>query len=164
MTLVRSRSSMESTTLQIGSRDERGTTRRSSGRSSPCGLGPPLNASVGPLIEHWRDVLRIAITAALLCSLLGCASAAERRASAQASLDNAKTMLELTQLVGVAPTRCMPLTSTSQLCNWEINNRMPGYESLAELAGTDNLVYLICDLPAENAQRKEGSCQVRAVK
>ena len=104
-------------------------------------------------------------TAALaLCLLVtACVSTQERRIAGQAALDSARTLLEVTQLVGIAPSRCLPLTSSSQLCTWQVNNRMPGYSSLAGIANTDHIVYLVCDLPTDNTARRENSCQVRAV-
>jgi hypothetical protein len=96
-------------------------------------------------------------------ALVACTSVAERRAAHQATLDQARTLLELTQLVGVAPRSCLPLTAQSQLCTWEVNNRMPGYETLATIAHTNNVVFLVCDLPSDNRPRKEGSCQMKAV-
>lgn len=111
-----------------------------------------------------RTVMRFFITALALCLLLtACVSTQERRIAGQAALDSARTLLEVTQLVGIAPSRCLPLTSSSQLCTWQVNNRMPGYSSLAGIANTDHIVYLVCDLPTDNTARREDSCQVRAV-
>ena len=99
-------------------------------------------------------------------TLAGCAKFARHLEAAQAAqtvLDQAQTLLQLTQLVGTAPGECVPLTPTSQVCTWQVNNRMPGYQTLSKIADTHRIVYLICTLPMGNEPREPGSCQVKTV-
>jgi hypothetical protein len=74
------------------------------------------------------------------------------------ALANAKTLVELSRLVGVVPERCQSTSDTSIVCSWQINKRMPGYSVLATLVGTTNLVFMICELPVNNLERAPGSC------
>jgi len=108
------------------------------------------------------------ILALLLVSvtLAGCVTFGQHRQAAQAAqkeLDQAQTLLQLTQLVGTAPGECVPLTPTSQVCTWQVTNRMPGYQTLSHIADTSRIVYLICTVPMGNEAREAGSCQVKTV-
>lgn len=93
----------------------------------------------------------------------GCVPFGQHRQAAQAELDQARTLLQLTQLVGTAPSECAPLSPTSQVCTWRVTNRMPGYETLSNIADTTRIVYLICTVPMGNGAREADSCQVKAV-
>jgi len=99
-------------------------------------------------------------------TLTGCTKFVQHQEAAQAAqavLDQAQTLLQLTQLVGTAPGECVPLTLTSRVCTWQVTNRMPGYQTLAQIADTRKIVYLICTLPMGNEPREPGSCQVKTV-
>ena len=74
------------------------------------------------------------------------------------ALANARTLVELSRLVGVVPERCQSTSDTSRVCSWQINNRMPGYPLLATLVGTTELVFMICELPLNDLERAPSSC------
>ena len=75
----------------------------------------------------------------------------------------ARTISDLTRLVGVAP-KCESLAPGSRLCSWNISNRMPGYGALASILHTRRRVFLICDLPLDNSERSPESCTLSAPK
>ncbi|HUS23640.1 MAG TPA: hypothetical protein VM369_01725, partial [Candidatus Binatia bacterium] len=61
-------------------------------------------------------------------ALLFAACAAQPRmqpAAAREMLAEAQTLLELTQLVGVAPAKCLPLARGNQMCTWEAPSTVP---------------------------------------
>jgi hypothetical protein len=109
---------------------------------------------------------RLRVLLLVSVTLAGCTKFVQPREAAraaQAVLDQAQTLLQLTQLVGTAPGECVPLTPTSQVCTWQVTNRMPGYQTLSQIADTRRIVYLICTLPMGNEAREPGSCQVKTV-
>ncbi len=142
----------------------------------PSAVGRHHNQSRNPvrLERAWttassgRSVGTLRMLGLLLVSvtLAGCVKFGQRLEAAQAAqavLDQAKTLLQLTQLVGTAPSECVPLTPTSHVCTWQVTNRMPGYQTLSQIADTSRIVYLIGTLPMGNEAREAGSCQVKKV-
>jgi len=89
---------------------------------------------------------------------------AKAKSQGEAALAAARTLLDLTRLVGVVPDACEALTPESRVCSWEITNRMPGYALLAPIVDTSHRVYLICELPADNSERKDDSCTLSSPK
>ena len=89
----------------------------------------------------------------------GCAKFAQHQEAAQAAqaaLDQAQTVLQLTQFVGTAPGNCVPLTPTSQVCTWQVTNRMPGYQTLAQIADTRRIGVSDLHPPYGNEPREPG--------
>ncbi len=79
-----------------------------------------------------------------------------------AALADAKTLVELSRLVGSVPDRCESTGDTSRVCSWLIGKKMPGYDLLAALVETTQWVSMVCDLPFDNSERVSGSCWLSA--
>jgi hypothetical protein len=99
----------------------------------------------------------------------GDASVADRRAArervarrAQATLDDARTLLEISLLVGEAPDECRSAQPGVRTCLWRATSRTHGHGMLAATieAPRRKKVRLECRLPADGTAREPGSCEV----
>jgi len=101
----------------------------------------------------------------LLAMLIGCKSppySPDPHAQARVDLQLARyeTKDSLGQFVGALPARCIPSSATDELCEWQIGNRLPGWQALAASIETGDRVNLICSLPVSGAPRASDSCSV----
>lgn len=85
---------------------------------------------------------------------------------AQKLLAASRTALELSTLVGDAPTRCR-IKKTRAYCSWLAHNGTYGHGTLALIAmrtETDfsDKIRLTCMLPADGSPRAEGSCTAKS--
>jgi hypothetical protein len=107
----------------------------------------------------------IALLPLLLALLAGCKSppyAPDPGAQARvdALLVQAEDKDSLSTFVGVVPTRCMPSSPASELCEWQAGDRERGWSEMAQAIGTDDRVNLICELPTSREPRALGSCSI----
>jgi hypothetical protein len=82
-------------------------------------------------------------------------------AEAQAQLDAARTIWELSALVGDAPVRCSSVDERSRFCVWQATNRTKGFATLLPLLEKRARLQLSCTLPADGSQRAPGSCRAQ---
>ena len=83
-------------------------------------------------------------------------------ARARTVLDEARTLAELSRLVGAVPAECRPLDPQARLCTWHATSRTRGHGLLAALisAPKRKKVRLLCTLPADDGARAADSCKV----
>jgi hypothetical protein len=84
------------------------------------------------------------------------------REEAQGSLDAARTVREIVELVGDAPELCVSVGERSQECVWNAGNQTLGYELLAATIDTDERIQLHCTFPEDGSPRAAGSCRIDA--
>jgi hypothetical protein len=90
-------------------------------------------------------------------------AAEERQRQAAALLDSARTVMDLSRLVGKGPKACsMPKGSLRWQCVWHADLATEGHGTLATLAGAayDDEIRLECFLPADRSPRSIESCSV----
>jgi hypothetical protein len=84
----------------------------------------------------------------------------DRQRNAQARIDSARTLLELSRLAGVLPRRCASASGGTQICVWHTTGQVYGHFTVASSIRA-NLVKktrLVCTLPFDGSARTEGSC------
>ena len=84
------------------------------------------------------------------------------REEAQRSLDAAKTVREMVELVGDAPDSCVSVDRRSQECVWNAGDQALGYDLLAATIDADGRVQLRCRFPKDGRARAADSCRVAA--
>ncbi len=67
---------------------------------------------------------------------------------------------ELDRFVGALPASCIRNSPTTELCEWQAGDRLPGWPPMARAIGTRDRVNLICELYLSGAPREPGSCTV----
>jgi len=84
----------------------------------------------------------------------------ERRDEAQQDLDGARTLVELSRLLGTAPSVCHDTGGGLQLCTWRLNAHTRGHGTVAASIRVDlsKKVRLRCNVPVDGSERAEGSC------
>ena len=82
-------------------------------------------------------------------------------ADAQRALDDARTVVALSRLVGDIPGQCLPVDPRTQRCEWALNNQSPGFRLVAATLDTKKAVVLTCELPADGTDRSDDGCTVR---
>lgn len=88
----------------------------------------------------------------------------EKQSTALAwSIAQAKTAEPLSLLLGLAADRCQPIGSATTVCSWEVFKRMSGYDVLASLLHTGEVVYAVCVLPSDGSPRAVEPCSFRSV-
>jgi hypothetical protein len=94
---------------------------------------------------------------------------ADRRAArervarrANATLAEARTLLEISLLIGEAPDECSPAEPGIRVCLWRATSRTRGHGMLAATieAPSRKKLRLECRLPADGSAREPGSCKV----
>ena len=94
---------------------------------------------------------------------------ADRRAArerlvrrAEATLAQARTLLEISRLIGAAPDQCLSAPSGVRTCLWRATSRTQGHGMLAASieAPRRKKLRLECRLPADGNPREPGSCEV----
>ena len=80
--------------------------------------------------------------------------------SAQRALDEARSVWEVSDLVGDAPDHCFAADGESQVCVWNAGNQVRGYAILAAIADTSERVRLSCSFPSDGSPRAWESCRV----
>jgi hypothetical protein len=96
-------------------------------------------------------------------------SVADRRAArerlvrrAEAALAQARTLLEISRLIGAAPDACVPAEPGARTCLWRATSRTWGHGMLAATieAPRRKKLRLECRLPADGGPRGADSCKV----
>jgi hypothetical protein len=79
---------------------------------------------------------------------------------ASAELAGARTLLELSRLLGAAPSSCYEVDDETQRCTWRLTAHERGHGTVAASIGADlsKKVRLRCELPRDGSARAEGSC------
>lgn len=99
----------------------------------------------------------------------GSGSLAERRAArervsqrAQATLAQARTLVEISRLIGAAPDQCLEIEPGLQSCLWRATSRTFGHGMLAATieAPRRKKLRLECRLPTDDTPREANSCSV----
>lgn len=86
----------------------------------------------------------------------------EHREAAAQRLAAARTVRELSELLGDAPDKCLTGMGV-QRCAWSLSEEMPGHELVAELATAPGALELSCLVPLDGSPRAADSCTVKAV-
>jgi hypothetical protein len=86
------------------------------------------------------------------------AAAEEARGRVQA----ARTLAEISELVGAAPSDCAPLRDARRLCTWDAHSRTYGHGTLCVGLGlsTRERIRYRCELPQDGGPRGLESCRV----
>lgn len=87
------------------------------------------------------------------------AGSADRSAAARRILDGARTMRELSDLVGNVPDDCAEVSATERSCFWRLGNQSRGFDLVGAAVGSKKRVRLTCRLPADGSPRAVGTCQ-----
>lgn len=80
-------------------------------------------------------------------------------AEAQARLDAARTVWDVSALVGDVPARCSLIDAGTRLCVWNLNNRTQGYAVLLPLLEERARLQLSCTFPVDGSPRGPGTCR-----
>ena len=82
-------------------------------------------------------------------------------ADAQAEIDRARNLVELTRLMGTLPTDCFG-DGEVMTCDWHSNNQTLGHGTLAASIEVRmrNQVVMRCELPSHGGDRPPGSCRI----
>ncbi len=64
----------------------------------------------------------------------------------------------LSGFVGVPPSTCLKSSHTTELCEWQLADRQPGWATLAEAINTNDRINVLCELPTGAALRAYGAC------
>lgn len=82
------------------------------------------------------------------------------RAVAAARIEAARTLVELSRLLGAAPDECFPRADGAQWCIWRTSSATYGHGTLATWIGAPygKRVRLSCLLPADGSPREPESC------
>jgi hypothetical protein len=83
----------------------------------------------------------------------------ERRTRARIELSVARTLVELSHLVGDVPDACRTGLGI-QNCEWQLRPESAGRERLGVLAATDAAATLHCALPLDGAPRRTDACSL----
>jgi hypothetical protein len=91
------------------------------------------------------------------------ASPASKRVAAQREIDAARTLIEISRMLGATPVGCTPGLPGSQVCLWKGTARVHGHGTLAASIGTSmsKKVIMRCSLPLDGSPRNPGSCRVQ---
>jgi hypothetical protein len=83
-------------------------------------------------------------------------------AAARERVQAARTLVQISHLVGAAPADCAPLRSGRRLCTWKANSRTYGHGTLCVGLGlgTRKSVRYRCELPADGGPRSLEGCRV----
>lgn len=81
------------------------------------------------------------------------------RHQVSALVAEARTRDALESLTEIEPFACVDITSTSELCQWNLGKRQAIWKPLARALETRHTVALVCELPKDGTQRSENSCQ-----
>ena len=86
----------------------------------------------------------------------------QTKSAALAELESARTLVELSHLVGITPVDCWPGLPGSQICLWRATAKTPGHGTLAAsiAAPLSKKVVMRCSLPLDGQPRNPRSCQV----
>lgn len=82
------------------------------------------------------------------------------REEAQTLMDNARTLIEITRLIGDLPSRCNPISEDPRMCLWRTVSDTPGYKIVGHILGTAKKVRVSCRFPADGSPRAENSCNL----
>src|SRR4051794_21617095 len=101
-----------------------------------------------------------ALSALLALLLASCASRppAPLMQSADAVLPARRTHFDLSRYFAIAEPRCTAITPTSELCDFRLGTKNPGYRELAKAIGTRQKLSLLCLLPLPSGEQALGSC------
>ena len=82
-------------------------------------------------------------------------------AEAQAQLDTARTVWDVTALVGDAPVRCNLVDAGTRFCVWQATERSQGFAVLLPLLEKRARLQLSCSFPVDGSPRGPGSCRAQ---
>ena len=106
------------------------------------------------------------------CLLIGWASAAasaprapkleneEGQARVERALADVTSRDALDRFTGVPAEVWVSSGPGTELCEWRLGKRDPGWAALATAIGSDDRINLLCDLPSDGAPRGRGACSV----
>ena len=84
-------------------------------------------------------------------------------------LREAKTVHQLSTVLGTGPQSCVPASATHQVCTWVVGQKQSTYVGVpigsftAVLPIESGTVHtIICELPLDGSPREEGSCSISA--
>jgi hypothetical protein len=68
------------------------------------------------------------------------------------------TFEQLSEFTGVTAFRCVVASPRSELCEWRMDGRSPGWRSVAGAIRTRDRIALLCELPTDGSPRAANSC------
>lgn len=88
-------------------------------------------------------------------------AARARRAQGAAAFAAARTLADLSHLLGAAPRACVERERTEWVCLWRVAEADAGHAVAASLAETLGDVELVCRLPIDGGPRDDDACRAR---
>jgi len=64
----------------------------------------------------------------------------------------------ITGFVGAPPAICVASSARTELCEWRMGSREPGYTAVARAIGSDDYINLLCELPIDGRPRANDAC------
>ncbi len=64
----------------------------------------------------------------------------------------------ITGFVGAPPAVCLASSYRTELCEWKMGRREPGYAAVARAIGSDDYINLLCELPTDGRPRANDAC------
>jgi hypothetical protein len=85
-----------------------------------------------------------------------------RKKATAAMMNSARTLAEMTHVVGDVPEGCTSLPSGGLVCQWAVLRTTPGQRTIARWGRMNErkMLRLICRFPSASAPRGEDSCKV----
>jgi hypothetical protein len=84
----------------------------------------------------------------------------EFRAAQQARFEAARTISEMSLLLGSGPDLCAELGPKKRRCQWRANAATPGYRILRAILDTRQTIRLTCTFPSDGTPREDDSCDL----
>lgn len=86
------------------------------------------------------------------------------RASVEALLSHQTTRAQVSQFVGMGRPRCIASSPTTELCEWRLGDRNPGWNPLANAIGTRDRIALLCEFPTSGGPRAVDACSAHPIR
>jgi hypothetical protein len=77
--------------------------------------------------------------------------------------DAARTISEMSWLIGSGPDTCVELDEEYTRCQWQLNDATPGYLTLARIVDSNHQLRLTCAFPDDGTPRAAGDCLLRPI-
>jgi hypothetical protein len=111
-----------------------------------------------PRLRFFGVVICFLFLAATACKTAPKALAPDAQMNVEQLLHAYSDRDELSGFVGTPPAICTQDTPRTELCEWQVNDRLAGWQPLAQVIATRDRVNLICELHLSGATREPGSC------
>jgi hypothetical protein len=103
-----------------------------------------------------RGGARLGFAAGLAAALVACGGEEPQGA---VRLDSLATKAEIAEIAGGEAARCVFSAPGLELCSWRIDSGEAERVGLADAAGAQGDLNLVCELPLDGSPRADGSCR-----